>query len=41
MPQAEGAPKAKPQVPQLSGGLTRADVRSPLLDGTKALLIPV
>ena len=41
MPHAEGAPEAEPQVPQFSGGLTRADVRSPLLGGTKAVLIPV
>jgi hypothetical protein len=41
VPQAEGAREARPQVPQLSGGLTRAYVRRLLLGGAKAVLIPV
>src|SRR5580700_2834935 len=41
VPQAEGMPEAEPQVPQCGGGLTRAYVRSPLLGGGKAVLVPV
>jgi hypothetical protein len=41
MLEAKGAPEAEPQIPQPCGGLARAEIRSPLLGGTKAVLIPV